>query len=93
MELFGEGKWQNSSSLNITQDREFVWVDLVGRPQKYKGLYGILLLLKGSPQLDNFLLKTLKLGWIAFRSLTFQLKCLDFQSNQYRKLMLKYFDC
>ena len=35
---------------------------------------------------DNFLLKTLNLGWVAFHSLTFQLKCLDFQSNQYKKL-------
>ena len=34
-----------------------VWVD---RPQNYKGLYGILQLLKGS-HLDNFPLKTLKL--------------------------------
>ena len=43
-----------------------------------KGLYGILQLLQGSC-LDNFLLKTLKL---AFHSVTFQLKCLAFQSNQ-----------
>ena len=49
--------------------------------------YGILRLLQGS-HLDNFLLKTLKLGWVAFHSLTFQLKCLDFQSNQYKKLVL-----
>ena len=48
---------------------------LVDRPQNYKGLYGILQLLQGS-HLDNFLLKTLKLGWVAFHSLTFQLKCL-----------------
>ena len=26
--------------------------------------------------------------WVAFHSLTFQLKCLDFQSNQYKKLTL-----
>ena len=38
------------------------WVD---RPQNYKGLYGIL---QGS-HLDNFLLKALKLGWVAFHSL------------------------
>ena len=56
-----------------------VWVD---RPQNYKGLYGILQLLQGS-HLDNFLLKTLKLGWVAFHSLPFQLKCLDYQSNRY----------
>ena len=49
--------------------------------------YGILQLVQGS-HLDNFPLKTLKLGWVAFHSLTFQLKwkCLDFQSNQYKKL-------
>ena len=60
-------------------------MDWVDRPQNYKGLYGILQLLQGS-HLDNFLLKTLKLGWVAFHSLTFQLKCLDLQSNQYKKL-------
>ena len=48
-------------------------------------LYGILQLLRGS-HLDNFLLKTLKLGWVAFHSLTFQPKCLNFQSNRYKKL-------
>ena len=37
--------------------------------------------------MNNFLLKTLKLGWVAFHSVTFQLKCLDFQSNQYKKLV------
>ena len=61
-------------------------MDWVDRPQNDKGLYGILQLLQGS-HLDNFPLKTLKLGWIAFHSLTFQLKCLDFQSNQYKKLV------
>ena len=34
-----------------------------------------------------FLRKTLKLGWVAFHSVTYQLKCLDFQSNQYKKLV------
>ena len=56
-----------------------VWVD---KPQNYKDLYGILQLLRGS-HLNNF---PLKLGWVAFHSVTFQLKCLDFQSNQYNKL-------
>ena len=51
------------------------WVD---RPKNYKGLYGILQLLQGS-HLDNFPQKTLKLGRVAFHSLTFQ-------SNQYKKL-------
>ena len=60
-------------------------MDWVDRPKIYKGLYGILQLLQGS-HLDNFALKTLKLGWVAFHSLTFQLKFLDFQSNQYKKL-------
>ena len=46
-------------------------MDWVDRPQNYKGLYGILQLLQGS-HLDNFLLKTLKIGWVAFHSLTFQ---------------------
>ena len=52
----------------------------------YKDLYGILQLLRLS-HLNNFPLKTLKLGWVAFHSVTFQLKCLDFQSNQYKKLV------
>ena len=51
-----------------------------------KDLYGILQLLRFS-HLNNFPLKTLKFGWIAFYSVTFQLKCLDFQSNQYKKLV------
>ena len=59
------------------------WVDI---PQNYKGLYGIVQLLQGS-HLDNFPLKTFKLAWVAFHSLTFQLKCLDFQSDQYKKLV------
>ena len=49
-------------------------MDWVDKPQNHKGLYGILQL---AP------LKTLKLGWIAYSE--FQLKCLDFPSNQYRK--------
>ena len=49
------------------------WVD---RPQNYKGLYGTLQLLQCS-HLDNFPLKSLKLGWVAFYLLTLQLKCLD----------------
>ena len=57
-------------------------MDWEDRPQNYKGLYGIL---QGS-HLDNFRLKTLKRSWVAFHSLTFQLKCLDLQSNQYKKL-------
>ena len=58
-------------------------MDWVDRHQNYKGLHGILQLLKDS-HLDNFPLKMLKLGWVAFHSLTVRLKCLD--SNQYNKL-------
>ena len=61
-------------------------MDWVDKPQHYKDLYGILQLLGGS-YLNSFHLKTLKLGWVAFHSVTFQLKCLDFQSNQYKKLV------
>jgi len=61
-------------------------MDWVDRPQNCKGLYGILQLLQGS-HLDNFPLKTLKLDWVAFLSVTFQLKCLDIQSNQCKKLV------
>ena len=60
-------------------------MDWVDRPQNSKGLYGILQLLQGS-HLNNFMLKTLKLGWVVFHSLTFQFKCLDFQSNNNKKL-------
>ena len=47
---------------------------------------GILHLFSGS-HLDNFPLKTLNLDRVAFHSVTFQLKCLDLQSNQYKKLV------
>ena len=67
IEVFGGGKWQNGSSTNITQNREFLWIGL-GR--NYKSLYGILQLLQDS-HLSNFPQKTLKLGWVAFHSSTF----------------------
>ena len=61
-----------------------VCMDQVDRRQNYQGLYGILQLLQGS-RLDNFPQKLLKLvGQV--HSLKFQLKCLDFQFNQYKKL-------
>ena len=60
-------------------------MDRVDRPKIYKDLYGILQLLQGS-HLDNLSLKTLKLGWVACHPRTVQLKCLDFLSNQYKKL-------
>ena len=57
------------------------WVE---RPQNYKDLYGILQLLGGSrspcpggSHFNNFPLKTLILGWVAFHSETIQLKRLD----------------
>ena len=46
-------------------------MDWVDRPKNCKGLYGILQLLQGF-YLDNFTQKTLKLGRVAFHSLTFQ---------------------
>ena len=62
-------------------------MDWVDKPQNYKDLYGILQTLQGS-HLNNFLRKTLKLGWVAFHSLKFQLKyCLVFYSNRYKKLV------
>ena len=61
-------------------------MDWVDKPQNYKDLFGILQLLRGS-HLNNFPMKTLKLARVPFHSLTFQLKCLDFQSNKYKKLV------
>ena len=47
-------------------------MDWVDRPKNYyKGLYGILQLLQGS-HWENFSQKTLKIGRVAFHSLTFQ---------------------
>ena len=46
-------------------------MDWVDKPQNYKDLYN----------LNNFPLKTLQLGWVAFHSVTFQLKCLDFRNS------------
>ena len=40
-------------------------MDWVDKPQNYKDLSGILQLQRGS-HLNNFPLKTLKLGWVAF---------------------------
>ena len=72
-------KWQ----LFKYHPKQSVCMDWVDRPQNFKGLYGTLQLLQGS-HLDNFPLKTLKLSCVALHSLTFQLKCLDFQSNKYK---------
>ena len=57
----------------------------------YKGLYVILQLLQRS-HLNNFPRKTRKLGWVAFHLVTLQLKCLDFQSDQYKKLVTVLLD-
>ena len=78
------GKIIGSSSTNITLNREFVWTGKTGH-KNYEGLFEILQFLQGS-HLDNFLLKTLKLGWVAFHSSIIQLKCFDFQSNQCKNL-------
>ena len=62
-------------------------MDRADRPQNYKGTVCMeYFKLLQCLHLDNFPLKTLKLGWVAFHSLTFQLKYLDFQSYQYEKL-------
>ena len=61
-------------------------MDWVEKPQNYMDLYGIFKLLRSS-LLNNFPLKTIKLGWVAFHSEVVQLKCLDFQLNQYKKLV------
>ena len=42
-------------------------MDWVDKLQNYKDLYGILQLLQGS-HLNNFQLKTLKVGWVALHS-------------------------
>ena len=55
-------------------------MDWVDKPQNYKDLYGILQLLQGS-HLNNFPLKTRTLGCVAFHSVTFELKCLDFRNS------------
>ena len=52
-------------------------MDWVDRSQNFKGFYGILQIFQSS-HLDNFPLKTLKLGWVATHSLTFQLKIVIF---------------
>ena len=44
-------------------------MDWVDKPQNYKDLYGILQLLRGS-HLLNSRLKTLKLDWVTFHSIT-----------------------
>ena len=62
-------------------------MDWVDKPQNCKDLYEILQLLRVS-YLNNFLLKTLKHGWVAFHSVTFQMIWLDFQSNRiYNKIL------
>ena len=60
-------------------------MDWEDRSQNLKRLNVILQLLQGS-HLDNFGLETLKLDWVPLHSVTFQLICLDFQSNQYKNL-------
>ena len=58
-------------ALQISPKIERVCMDWVDRPKNYKGLYGILQPLLGS-HLDNFTQKALKLGRVAFHSVTFQ---------------------
>ena len=47
-------------------------MDWVDRPQNSRGLYGVLQLLQGS-HMDNYSLKTLKLGWVAVEMFRFYL--------------------
>ena len=61
--------------------QEFVWIGQTSH-KIILSLYGILQLFQGF-HLDNFPLKTLKLAWVA----KFYLRCLDFQSHQYKKLV------
>ena len=63
-----------------------VWIGYTTHKINCKDLYGILQLLRGS-HLNKFPLKSLELAWVAFHSVTFLLKCLDFQSNHYNKLV------
>ena len=64
-------------------------MDWVDRPKNYKGLYGILQLLQGS-HLDNFPQKTLKLGRVAFHSLTFRFYSADTRTMNAMALFLLY---
>ena len=55
-------------------------MDWVDRPQNYKGhlIVWNFATFARLPFDADFPLKTLKLGWVAFHSLKFQLQCLDF---------------
>ena len=63
------------------------WV--ADKPQNYKDLYGILQLLRGS-HLNNFSLKTLKLGWVAFNC-WFSHDVTKFQTSELLILLRFYF--
>ena len=85
IEVLRGGKWQ-IVALQISPKIESNLYGLGRQATNYKpGLVWKLQLLQGS-HLDNFPLKALKLGLVAFHSETFQLKCLlDFQWNHYKK--------
>ena len=70
IEVFEGGKWQNGSSTNITQNRVFVWIGETG--QKIIRVCMEFCKFCKISHLDNFPQKTLKLGRVAFHSLTFQ---------------------
>ena len=57
-------------------------VSLYGLGRQATNFKGFVFQLLQVSHLDNFPLKTLKLDWVGFHSVTFQLKCSDFQSNQ-----------
>ena len=54
---------------------------------KIESLYGLGRQAKQFARLPFGQFSTLKLDWVAFYSVTYQSKCLDFQSNQYKKLV------
>ena len=62
-------------------------MDWVDRPQVYTLFVWNLQLFQGFHFWDNFPLKTLKLARVALHSIQFYLRCLDFQSHQYKKLV------
>ena len=70
IEVFGGGNWQNGSSTNITQNREFVWIGWTG--QKIIRVCMEFCNFCKVPIWTIFHKKTLKLGQVAFHSLTFQ---------------------
>ena len=66
--VFGGRKRQDGSSLNITQNREFVWIGWRGH--KLLGSVWNFTTFARLP-FGKISAETLKLGWVAFHSLAF----------------------